>query len=80
MREAIALVPQEPTLFSGSVRDNIHYAKPEAAITRLKKPLKLPTPTASSCSLAKGYDTEIGERGVKLSGGKNSASPSPERF
>jgi ABC-type multidrug transport system fused ATPase/permease subunit len=70
LRNAIAHVPQDPTLFSGSVTDNIRYAKPEASTEEVMEAARLANADTFVKQLPKGYDTEIGERGVKLSGGQ----------
>ncbi len=70
LRSAIAIVPQEPTLFSGSVQENIRYAKPEASNEDIIEAAKLANAHKFITDLPEGYSTEIGERGVKLSGGQ----------
>lgn len=70
LRQAIAIVPQEPTLFSGSVEDNIRYAKPEATDKEVRWAASLANADAFIQELPEGYETEIGERGTKLSGGQ----------
>ncbi|WMT58108.1 ABC transporter ATP-binding protein [Truepera radiovictrix] len=70
LRGRVAVVPQEPTLFSGSVLDNIRYAKPEAADDEVREAARLANAEAFILGLPQGFDTEIGERGVKLSGGQ----------
>ncbi len=70
LRNAIAHVPQDPTLFSGSVKDNIRYAKPSATDTDIIKAAQMANAHGFITNLEWGYDTEIGERGVKLSGGQ----------
>lgn len=70
LRNAIAHVPQDPTLFSGSVKDNIRYAKPSATDTEVINAAKMANADGFISALANSYDTEIGERGVKLSGGQ----------
>ena len=70
LRSTIAIVPQEPTLFSGSVQENIRYAKPKASDEDIIQAAKLANADKFIRDLPEGYDTEIGERGVKLSGGQ----------
>lgn len=70
LRRAVAVVPQDPMLFSGSVRDNIRYAKPDASDAEIERAAKLANAHSFIAALPRGYDTEIGERGVKLSGGQ----------
>ena len=67
----LAIVQQDVFLFDGSVRDNIAYGRHDAHATRRSRtPRAAPTRTSSSIKLPEGYDTFIGERGVKLSGGQ----------
>ncbi len=70
LRKAIGVVPQEPTLFSGSVRENIRYADPDASDSDVERAARLANADTFISDLPDGYDTEIGERGVKLSGGQ----------
>jgi subfamily B ATP-binding cassette protein MsbA len=70
LRATVAIVPQEPTLFSGSIRDNIRYAHPDATDEEIEEAAKVANAHGFIAALPKGYDTEIGERGVKLSGGQ----------
>jgi ABC-type multidrug transport system fused ATPase/permease subunit len=70
LRNAIAHVPQDPTLFSGSVTENIRYARPEASGEEVKEAARLANADIFVQQLPQSYDTEIGERGVKLSGGQ----------
>jgi ABC-type multidrug transport system fused ATPase/permease subunit len=70
LRNSIAHVPQDPTLFSGSVTENIRYAKPEASDAEVKEAARMANAQGFIEQLPQGYDTEIGERGVKLSGGQ----------
>ena len=70
LRGAIGLVPQEPALFSGSVRDNIAYARPDAAEAEVLAAARAAHATEFIERLPDGLDTIVGERGVKLSGGQ----------
>ncbi len=70
LRATVAIVPQEPTLFSGTVRDNIKYARPDATDAEVEDAARVANAHGFIAALPKGYDTEIGERGVKLSGGQ----------
>jgi subfamily B ATP-binding cassette protein MsbA len=75
LRRAIGIVPQEPTLFSGTIRENIAYAgitpdgarPPEAAIRAAAAAAHA---EEFISRLPQGYDTPVGERGIKLSGGQ----------
>lgn len=70
LRRAVAIVPQEPTLFSGSVRENIRYADPDASDQAIEQAARMANAHTFIEDLPQGYETEIGERGVKLSGGQ----------
>jgi ATP-binding cassette, subfamily B, bacterial len=70
LREAVALVPQEPLLFHRMLRDNIAYGKPDASDIEIQKAAKLAQAHDFISALPKGYETLVGERGVKLSGGE----------
>ncbi len=70
LREAVGVVPQEPTLFSGSVRDNIAYARPDATAEEVEAAAKVANAHEFIVQLPEGYGTPVGERGVKLSGGQ----------
>ncbi len=70
LRGRVAVVPQEPTLFSGSVRENIRYAKPDASDAEVEEAARLANADGFIGALPFGFETEIGERGVKLSGGQ----------
>jgi ATP-binding cassette subfamily B protein len=66
----IAIVPQETILFSGSVRDNIAYGRPEAGQDEVEAAARAAQAHDFILKLPKGYDTHVEERGVNLSGGQ----------
>lgn len=70
LRRAIAYVPQEPLLFHRSIKDNIRYGKPTASQAEVVKVAKRAFAHDFVADLPQGYDTLVGERGVKLSGGQ----------
>ena len=70
LREAIAYVPQETALFHRSIADNIAYARPEASRKEIIRAAKLANAHEFIKDLPDGYDTLVGERGIKLSGGQ----------
>ncbi|HEX5743829.1 MAG TPA: ABC transporter ATP-binding protein [Candidatus Saccharimonadales bacterium] len=70
LRRAIAYVPQEPLLFHRSIKDNIRYGKPGASDKEVMAVAKKSFAHDFIKVLPEGYDTFVGERGVKLSGGQ----------
>ncbi len=70
LRTNIGIVQQDVYLFSGTVYDNISYGSPEASRDEVVKAAKLAGAHAFIQDLKHGYDTYVGERGVKLSGGQ----------
>jgi subfamily B ATP-binding cassette protein MsbA len=70
LRGAIGIVPQDPALFSGTIRENIAYARPEAAQADVERAARAAHAHDFIERLLNGYDTIVGERGVKLSGGQ----------
>ncbi len=74
LRESIGVVPQEPTLFSGTIRENIAYAVAGTAVPVPDSAIESAARAANAhefiVRLPLGYDTAVGERGVKLSGGQ----------
>jgi subfamily B ATP-binding cassette protein MsbA len=70
LRSAIGVVQQESFLFSGTIRDNIGYGKPNAPEEELIAASKAANAHSFITALPDGYDTVLGERGVNLSGGQ----------
>jgi ATP-binding cassette, subfamily B, bacterial MsbA len=70
LRGAIGVVPQEPALFSGTIRENIAYARPGASDAEIEDAARAAHAHEFVERLPMGYDTVVGERGVKLSGGQ----------
>ncbi len=70
LRESIAYVPQESSLFHRSIYENIAYGKPEATRDEVIRAAKLANADSFIRELPDGYETLVGERGVKLSGGQ----------
>lgn len=66
----VGIVPQETILFSGTVRDNIRYGKPDASDEEVIDAAKAAQAHEFILQLPQGYDTHIEERGVNLSGGQ----------
>ena len=69
-RERVALVPQRPYLFYGSVFENIRLARPEAGREEVERAAELAGAAGFIRRLPEGYETGIGERGARLSGGE----------
>ena len=69
-RSHIGVVLQEPFLFSGTVRDNIAYAKEDATMEEIEHAAKMANIAEFIKSLPDGYDTMLGENGASLSGGQ----------
>ncbi len=70
LRDNIGIVQQDVYLFSGTVKDNIRYGKEDATIKEIEKAAELAGASEFIKDLPYGFDTYIGERGVKLSGGQ----------
>ena len=70
LRSQMGIVPQEAFLFSGTVRENIVFGKPDATLTEVREAAAAVGADAFISGLEEGYDTEVGERGVQLSAGQ----------
>jgi subfamily B ATP-binding cassette protein MsbA len=70
LRGAIGIVPQDPALFSGTIRENIAYARPGASSADVEAAARGAHAHEFIERLPNGYETLVGERGVKLSGGQ----------
>ncbi|MDM9561533.1 ABC transporter ATP-binding protein [Bordetella petrii] len=70
LRGQIAIVQQEPVLFHRTLAENIAYARPGASRAEIEQAARLASAHDFIMALPKGYETLVGERGVKLSGGE----------
>ncbi|HLX51980.1 MAG TPA: ABC transporter ATP-binding protein [Streptosporangiaceae bacterium] len=70
LRSLIAYVPQDPAMFHRTLRDNIAFARPGASDTEIYQAAQAAHVTEFAGALPDGFDTMVGERGVKLSGGQ----------
>ncbi|TGS13192.1 ATP-binding cassette domain-containing protein [Mesorhizobium sp. M2E.F.Ca.ET.209.01.1.1] len=70
IRERIAIVPQDVTIFAASVRDNIGFGRQGAGEAEIEAAAKAALADEFIARLDKGYDSQVGERGVTLSGGQ----------
>ncbi|OPZ25714.1 MAG: putative multidrug export ATP-binding/permease protein [Lentisphaerae bacterium ADurb.BinA184] len=70
LRTTIGVVPQIPQVFSGTVRDNICYGKPEASPTQIMRAARMAEMHDFIMALPVQYETIVGERGASLSGGQ----------
>ena len=70
LRSQIAIVPQEPVLFHRTLAENIAYARPGATRADIEQAARQASAHDFIMALPKGYETLVGERGVKLSGGE----------
>jgi len=70
VRRRIALVPQDPVIFAGTVADNVRYGRPEASEDEVRRACAAAYADEFVARLPQGYDTPLGERGVRLSGGQ----------
>jgi ATP-binding cassette subfamily B protein len=70
LRGRIGLVPQEPVIFSTTARENIRYGRPKASDEEVRRASEVANATEFLDLLPKGFDTYLGEKGVRLSGGQ----------
>ncbi len=70
LRRQVASVQQETVLFAASVRENIHYARPNATQAEIEGAARAANAHGFITDLPEGYETAVGERGVRLSGGQ----------
>lgn len=70
LRAAIGVVPQDTVLFNDSLRANIAYGRPDATQAEIEEAARRAQLNTFIASLPDGYDTPVGERGLKLSGGE----------
>ena len=70
LRRQLGIVPQEGFLFSGSVRENVAFGRPEASLEEIEAALAAVGAAEFVAALPEGIETEVGERGVQLSAGQ----------
>jgi len=70
LRAAIGMVPQDTVLFNDTIAYNINYGRPDASMDEVREAARLAQIGRFIDSLPKGYDSQVGERGLKLSGGE----------
>ncbi|MBI1395099.1 MAG: ATP-binding cassette domain-containing protein [Betaproteobacteria bacterium] len=70
LRQRVALVPQEPAIFATSVRENVRYGRPDATDDEVEAACEAAFAMEFVARLPAGFDTFLGERGVRLSGGQ----------
>ncbi|KAI5429517.1 Multidrug resistance protein 1 [Lathyrus oleraceus] len=68
---AIGLVCQEPALFATTIRENILLGRPDAKQVEIEEAARVANAHSFIVKLPEGYETQVGERGLQLSGGKN---------
>ena len=70
LRKRIAIVPQHPVLFAGSIADNIRYGRLNASMSEIENAARAARVHEFVCRLPQGYQTEVAEGGATLSGGE----------
>lgn len=69
-KKIMAIVPQDPALFNDTIASNIKFGQPQATLAEIKKAAQIAQIDSFISKLPEGYNTKVGERGVKLSGGE----------
>jgi ATP-binding cassette, subfamily B, vacuolar membrane transporter HMT1/ACLQ len=77
VRSHIGVVPQDTVLFNDTLMYNLLYAKPDASEARIHEACIAASIHHKICTFPEGYDTRVGERGLKLSGGEKQRVRSP---
>jgi ABC-type multidrug transport system fused ATPase/permease subunit len=80
LHQSVSMVLQDVFLFHGTVRENILFGKPNATEEEMIRAAEIANASEFIDHMPNGYDTLIGERGVKLSGGQKQRSPLPGQF
>ena len=70
LRAQMGIVPQEAFLFSGTIRDNLAFGRPDATLEEIEAAARAVGAHEFIAALEHGYDTEVGERGIQLSAGQ----------
>jgi ATP-binding cassette, subfamily B, bacterial len=70
LRRQLGIVPQEGFLFSGSIRENVAFGRPEASLEEIERAIETVGATTFVAALPDGIETEVGERGIQLSAGQ----------
>lgn len=70
LHEQVSLIPQDPSLFHRTLKENIAYGRPSAADEEIRQASRLAHADAFIEAMPEGYESLVGERGVKLSGGQ----------
>ncbi len=79
LRSLFGIVTQETLLFHDTIRANIAYGRPDIPLRDIEDAARAANAHAFITGFEHGYDTVIGDRGTKLSGGQSSVSPLPAR-
>ncbi len=80
LRQAISTVPQDTALFNRSLLENIRYGRPEATDEEVAQAAEDARCSSFISKLPRGFETIVGDRGLKLSGASGKGSPSPGHF